>query len=248
MLKRSIEGACYGTNDDLCVNGITYDLTRDAIVEKYIPGTEYTVDGYVCDGVAIIVAVHEKCFSEETADGFRDHFYITPPADWSGASPSKIEKFIQSVCSALKMNTTLFHIEIRVNKGQIKVIEVNPRIGGGTIYDNVLISTGISLIDIYADMLCNLSVALNRPHQKDVVFGFGATIPKCGRIANISGMNVVETIAALKRIHLVVKVGDQFDGLVGERYALIVTGQTQTHRDAFAVYSKVNQEFKIEME
>lgn len=248
MLKKTIEGVCHDTNSDIEVNGTRYDLTRNIIVEKYIPGTEYTVDGYVHNGRAVVVAVHEKCFSEETADGFRDHFYITPPKSWSGSTPLEVMAFVQSVCSVLKMNTTLFHIEIRINNGEIKIVEVNPRIGGGTIYDNVLLSTGVSLTDIYADMLCNMPVTLNTPRQDGVVFGFGATIPKCGTVVKIDGMHVVKSIAGVKHVHLAINVGDRFENLVGERYALVITGQTKSHSEAFDVYNKVNQEFKIDME
>lgn len=246
IINTAIEGAHPNTCKNLRVNSVNYDLTRDVIVEEYLHGTEYAIDGYIYENEAVIAAIHQKCFGKED-EGFRDVFYISPPLNWTSEDQSKIDTLVNDVKNVLGMNNTLFHIEIRMSNGIPRIVEVNPRIGGGTITENIFMSTGICLIGVFANILCGNQIIRSQPLQRGVVYDFGITIPKAGRVMAIHGYDKIKEVNGIKHTQLYVKLGDEVKSVIGERFAFMCNGQVSSHDEAFAVFDKINKLVSIEM-
>lgn len=246
ICSANIEGRNVSCSD-IVVNGRQYDLTRDILLEEYLEGCEYTVDGFVYDKAANIAAIHQKLYGSEDG-GFRDKLYLTPPFNWSPNDNLQIETFISSVVRTLQMDMTLFHIEIRIVGNEPKVIEVNPRLGGGNIQENIALSKGVSLIDIYADMLCGMDVEMNPAREPNIVYDFGVTLPRSGRIVSIDGLEEIKKEHGLKELILCVKPGDTVKHLIGERFALFCSGIAKTHVEALEFYERANRCISVNVE
>ncbi len=245
--KTPIEGIHPLYCKNVLVNDVAYDLTRDFLLEEYLNGKEYSVDGYIYNGTVVVAGVHQKYFSSEE-DGFRDRLYVTPPANWSDTDQHKVENLINDVQNALGMDNTLFHIEIRMVEGEPKIIEINPRLGGGMIQENIVLSAGISLIDILADIICDRNVPLNPPQRDGVSFDFGVVIPRSGKVKSITGIEEIKRMDGIRGVRSFVHVGEEIKNLVGERFFLFCHGHVQTHEGAIHLYNQANNLFHYEIE
>jgi hypothetical protein len=104
---------------------------RDYILmEAYLPGYEYSMEGYADNiGRAVYCVAQQKLNSQETPC-FRDFLYQVPPC----TELVKQQETVDDVLSKLNYKNWPYHIELREDEnGGFKVVEVNPRVGGGSI-------------------------------------------------------------------------------------------------------------------
>jgi hypothetical protein len=101
----------------------------EILIESFIPGHEYAIEGVVTDGRFTAFAVFDK---PDPLDGpfFEESIYVTPPAisaeaDWA------IRDAVQSAVSALGLRNGPIHAECRVNSDGVYVLEVAARPIGG---------------------------------------------------------------------------------------------------------------------
>jgi len=217
----------------------SYNLNADAFVEEYISGDEYTVDGYVVDGAAVVVAVQQKIFSIENEGGFRDVFYMTEPMSWDALKNRAVVCYVDKVVALLGIDSTPFHIEIRINGSRIDLIEVNAKVGGGMVAENVIASTGMSLVDVYADIVCGLTVPVEPPCQIKIAYGIGVLIEGEGVVRSIEGLDEIKKIAGVECLKQNVSIGETVDAS-GEFYALLFSGTVESHEKAVDIYHYAN--------
>jgi biotin carboxylase len=109
---------------------IERDAVHDAaLVEAFIPGSEYAIEGVLTAGAFQPFAIFDK---PDPLDGpfFEETIYLTP----SRQSPAIQEAIIDSVAraaSALGLRHGPIHAECRVNGSGVYILEVAPRPIGG---------------------------------------------------------------------------------------------------------------------
>jgi biotin carboxylase len=101
----------------------------DMIVEGFVPGREYAVEGLVTDGRFRALAIIDK---PDPLDGpfFEETIYITP----SMAAPAVQQAIVSAIgdaVSAIGLRHGPIHAECRVNDGGVWVLEVAARPIGG---------------------------------------------------------------------------------------------------------------------
>ncbi len=100
------------------------------LMEIYLSGQEYSMEGYADSGCQTLFSVGQKKLDSQEVPCFRDILYQAPPT----AALRKQHDVITNVLNKLKYQEWPYHIELRENgHGECKVIEVNPRVGGGSI-------------------------------------------------------------------------------------------------------------------
>lgn len=183
-----------------------YDICRSLLVEKYINGTEYSVEGIVNEGNVHVLTIHEKTRLLEKEGLVLDQEYLSPPLNISVAQ--QIEKRTVESITALKIKDTVFHAEVRFDGKNVYIIEINPRVGGGYINDSVLLKTGVSLRE------CALQQAIGEPIRLNIKKDDSATMYLIvstniqGRIKSISGIDEVKLMPQVKKTKFYYKVGD----------------------------------------
>lgn len=100
------------------------------IVEDYIEGKEYSIEGLVTGNELSIVQITEK-----TTGGFPYNVELQhiQPASLSTFIEHKIQKVLCGAIKVLKLKNCAIHAEIKIFNDQVYIIEIGPRLGGGFI-------------------------------------------------------------------------------------------------------------------
>jgi biotin carboxylase len=142
------------------VKGIQAKADRDAgelglVVEQFIPGREFALEGILDDGQLTTLALFDK---PDPLNGpyFEETLYVTP-SRLPEPRQQQIQRSVQRACSVAGLVTGPVHAEMRVNGEDVWLLEVAARsIGGlcGTALTHVL---GMTLEELI------LRQALGRP-------------------------------------------------------------------------------------
>ncbi len=99
------------------------------LIESFIPGHEYAIEGVVTDGRFTAFAVFDK---PDPLDGpfFEESIYVTPPSVSADLERAILDA-VQAAVSALGLRHGPVHAECRVNSEGIYVLEVAARPIGG---------------------------------------------------------------------------------------------------------------------
>lgn len=221
------------------------DVSDEFLLEEYLIGDEYTADGYKAGGDVTVAIFNQKFFSLED-DGFRDVLYITPPRDLNDALKEKTKKVVCNALKTLGVNDSLFHIEFRVVDGEPKIIEINPRLGGGLVDENVRAAAGISLIEIYADIICGKPVPKTLPSLNGIHLDVGVFIANEGKVKKIAGVDEIKAMKGVEKVFLNVSEGDVISRIKGERYALYCSAHAASYEEALRLYKNIEGTLKLE--
>ncbi len=102
---------------------------EEALVESFIPGREYAVEGVLTQGTFRALAVFDK---PDPLDGpfFEETIYVTPSVDASTAQRRMLDT-VAAAARALGLRHGPVHAECRVNTAGVHVLEVAARPIGG---------------------------------------------------------------------------------------------------------------------
>ena len=99
------------------------------VLETFIPGREYAVEGVVEDGTLRVLAVFDK---PDPLDGpfFEESIYVTPSAE-PADEQRRMAQAVANAVAALGLRHGPVHAECRVNEAGVFVLEVAARPIGG---------------------------------------------------------------------------------------------------------------------
>lgn len=120
----------------------------NVILEEYIPGREFSVEGVVIRGEIKYLGVTESHTSGAPYFVGTGHDFFSHHRD-----REKIEEFIEQVIRCLNFNDCPFHIEVKGTPRGYEIIEVHSRYGGAMIMELVEASTKFKSFSGYIDLL-----------------------------------------------------------------------------------------------
>lgn len=116
-----------------------------AIVEEYIEGEEFSVEGYVQDSEIHIISITKKFLTPEPL--FIEMGHIVT-ANLNENTQIAIENYVHEVVKALKINLGVFHAELRVDGQGPVLMEIAGRLPGCRIPDLIQLAKGINFYEI----------------------------------------------------------------------------------------------------
>jgi hypothetical protein len=125
----------------------------ELIIEEYLPGTEFSVDGPVVGGRFHPVLAVERPEHDDT----RHHnagLQIHPPQqDHVRAGVRALSETIGTLCADLRIDQLWLHVEGRADEdGRTELIEINPRPAGGMYSAAIHETSGIDPIEAFISM------------------------------------------------------------------------------------------------
>ena len=115
------------------------------LVEEFIEGAEYSIEGLHCDGKSEVIQFTEKRTTEFPFNVELGHIQ---PANISEENKEAIRQIVGMIGNALKFEKCPSHTELKINERGIFVIETSPRLGGDYITSALTpLSTGINIED-----------------------------------------------------------------------------------------------------
>lgn len=115
------------------------------LVEEFIKGPEYSIEGLHYDGKSEVIQFTEKKTTEFPYNVELGH---KQPANLTEEQRNNIREIVNKIGNALNFENCPSHTELKINDRGIFVIETSPRLGGDYITSTLTpLSTGINLED-----------------------------------------------------------------------------------------------------
>ncbi|MFJ1705427.1 ATP-grasp domain-containing protein [Kitasatospora sp. NPDC088346] len=221
-------------------------LIERALVEEYLDGPEYSVEGYVLDGVTTVVAVTEKFLVPEPHFAEIGH---QVPADLEPALEAGIEAYVAEVVEAVGLSVGPFHCELRVTPQGPALVEIGARMGGDRIADLVELARGVSLPRVWLAALLGLTTEATGafPGPTAAVAGIHFfTAPAEHTFERAAGLDEALALPGVRNVQIDAVPGDPVHPLVDFRCRLgHAVFTADSHRDAAATRGALGATVRI---
>lgn len=129
-----------------------FGTTAEVVVEEYLDGVEFSIDGPVLDGHFHPLYVVEK----PGHDDGRHHdagVLVSPPPTLPAAAAGALAAMLTGLATALELESAWWHAEGRMTTdGRVELLEVNPRPGGGPYRPAIIRTCGVDPLDAMIKM------------------------------------------------------------------------------------------------
>jgi biotin carboxylase len=187
------------------VRALQDDALDTIVIESYIDGAEYAVEGVLEGGRLQLLAIFDK---PDPLEGpfFEETIYVTPsraPAD----DQASIRRAIEQAVRAIGLHHGPIHAECRVNAAGVFVLEVAARPIGGLCARALRFSdgtAGIGLEELLLRHATGESVARWRP-QADASGVMMIPIPSAGTYRRVDGVEDATRVEGIEDVRITAK-------------------------------------------
>lgn len=187
---------------------------RAVMIEEFIDGTEFTVDGLKIENDYIVTAISEKehySYNENVAKR------LIFSQNNERFDYDELRKINTKMVSVLGLPFGITHAEYKYCNGRFYLIEIAARGGGTRISSDIVpIMSGINGNEIYLKTLLNENVEII-PRNKHAYSMLGFFDIKSGTVRNISGVEEAKKYEGVIDIELEIVVGDKLDKAKDDR-------------------------------
>jgi biotin carboxylase len=208
---------------DVCQTGST---PQRILVEDFIPGAEFAVEGLLRGGVLEVLAVFDK---PDPLNGpfFEETIYVTP-----SQQPARLQQDIaatvQAATRALGLTAGPVHAEVRCNDTGIWMLEVAARSIGGLCARTLRFGMGMSLEELILRHAVGLPIAslLREDRAAGVLM---LPIPRAGLLREVRGQDAARHLPGIEGVVITIPKGERLVPLPeGDRYLGFVFARAQT--------------------
>ena len=163
-------------------NAVGFSRSRQVILEEYVDGREFSVEYISHNGRHYFLQITDKVTSGAPRFVEMQHHQ---PADISAEVHREIREMVEKALTALKIENSPSHTEIKLNsRGELYIIETGARMGGGHITsDLVRLSTGYDFVDGAVKLALNRFEEPVLPlHMYSGVYFYSKLAPEIGDV------------------------------------------------------------------
>jgi biotin carboxylase len=187
------------------------------LVEEFMPGDEVAIEGVVSKGLLTTLAIFDK---PDTRGGpFFPETIMVTPSRHSARDQDEIRRVAEAAVKGLGLTQGPVHVELRLDGGVVRVIEVAARSIGGLCSRSL--SFGLMNTTLETLILRN-AIGLEKPELKRENTASGVLmlpVPRSGRLRSVDGVTMAREIKGITGIDIMMKQGEQVMALPeGDRY------------------------------
>lgn len=173
------------------------------VVEEFIPGKEYALEGLLNQGELSVLALFDK---PDPLDGpyFEETIYVTP-SRLPQAMQREIADTVRRACELAGLNSGPVHAEMRVNGQGVWMLEVAARSIGGLCGRVLRHALGMSLEEVLLRQALGLPVP--QAQARGAAGVMMIPVPKRGIYQGVSGMEVARRIPGITDIQIALEPG-----------------------------------------
>lgn len=177
------------------------------LVEEYIEGPEYSIEGLHYNGKAEVIQFTEKKTTEFPYNVELGH---KQPANLTEEQKDSIREIVTKIGKALRLENCPSHTELKINERGIFVIETSPRLGGDYITSTLVpLSTGINMEEQLLHIALGEKVD-STTGRFNKASGVCFLYLPCGKVTAIDdAIREVKTWSNVKVFSTSLKVGDE---------------------------------------
>lgn len=220
----------------------------EVIVEQYMEGTMYSIDGYV-DNVGKLTqlpAVYVKTGQDIGIDDFFN-YRVSTPTKLTEEEEAKAQECGDKAVRSLALRSCMVHMEfMKLDEGW-KVLEIDARMGG---HRDFMYREAFGIPHGLNDLLTRMGEpVLVKKKKKHHTVCFNLFAKQSGRIKAIKGLKKVRELKSLKILEIVTKVGEK-TGLSKDGYKKVVDVfmSNESREDLLADARRMEKAVTIELE
>ena len=217
------------------------------LAESFAPGDEIAVEGLITDGELEVLAVFDK---PDTSPGpfFPETLFITP-SRLSGTTLVEAERMAAAAVGALGLTSGPVHIELRVDDGRARVIEVAARSIGGLCSRSL--SFGLMGTTLESLILRN-AIGSGRKSLRRQPVASGVLMiptPETGTLAGVVGQEETLAIGGITGIDFTIRPGGRVVAPPeGDRYLGFVYARADTPDEVEAALRKASFNLQVQLD
>lgn len=188
------------------VRAITGDSDGDLVIESYMDGQEVAVEGLLRDGELTVLAIFDKP-DTPTGPAFPETILVTP-ARMPEADRRECMRVSESAVRGLGLRHGPVHIELKMDHGRARVIEVAARSIGGLCSRSL--SFGLMGTTLESMILRN-ALGLDKPELRREPHASGVLmipIPRHGTLRAVDGLGEAREVEGVTGIDLTIQAGE----------------------------------------
>lgn len=199
------------------IRSIIGDPAATLLAEEYMGGDEVAVEGVIRDGELTVLAIFDK---PDTRRGpaFPETIFVTPTR-LTTPQVAECTRVAEAALTALGLAHGPVHIELRVDEGKARVIEVAARSIGGLCSRSL--DFGLLGTSLEALILRN-AIGMDKPELKRSNHASGVLmvpIPSSGTVVAIDGIEETRAIEGVSGVDITIKPGETVrEPPYGDRY------------------------------
>ena len=217
------------------------------IAEEYMTGDEIAIEGMLSDGELTTLAIFDK---PDTSEGpyFPETLFVTP-SRFDERVLTEAERVASAGVRAMGLAWGPVHIEMKVDKGRVRIIEIAARSIGGLCSRSLnfgLMGTSLESL-ILANALGTPKTNLRRePASSGVLM---IPTPETGILRAVEGVDEVRSIKGVTGIDLTMVPGDKVVAPPdGDRYLGFVYARSDQPQQVESVLRKAMSKLKVQLE
>lgn len=192
------------------------------LVEEYIEGPEYSIEGLHYDGKNEVIQYTEKTTTEFPYNVELEH---KQPANLTEELKNDIRELVSKIAKCMHFENCPSHTELKINERGVFIIETSPRLGGDYITSTLVpLSTGINMEDqlLHIALGEEVDIQIGRMEKAAGVCFF--CLPEGVVIKIDSQINEVATWPRVYGFELKLKEGDEVHRITSslERYGQVI--------------------------
>jgi len=166
---------------------------KRVIAEKFMEGTELTIEGLSINGLHHILAISDKF---KPSGSYRVATQLTYPAAISTALEQQVVALLCKAYDSAHVDNTPTHSEVILTSEGPKIVEISCRGGGFYVFSRIVeAASGYDIVANWTRMCAGDVVENVRNMRKGVVLGFYAAQP--GRMVCVSGLEEAQAIEGI---------------------------------------------------
>lgn len=115
------------------LGGRAWNPRRQILIEGFIDGDEFSIEGYIAGGTVQVLLIQEKLrWRTDVALPF-ETLNLAPTPNLSSEEYQRLERATAAALFDLGLDNTFFHVEVKQDAGRVGIVEINPRLGGGSV-------------------------------------------------------------------------------------------------------------------
>ena len=107
-----------------------HSRTGGVIVERFVGGTEISVNGYVVDGALVFVQASDRVVWPQFTGLIRKHVVPSAVLDNDAVAAHAVTELLQAVCERVGLTQGPVYAQMKVEDGTPHIIELTPRLDG----------------------------------------------------------------------------------------------------------------------
>lgn len=226
---------------DVCRPG---SAPQSILVEDFIPGAEFALEGLLRGGVLETLAIFDK---PDPLNGpfFEETIYVTPSRQ-PDAVQAEMAHTVQRATRALGLTEGPVHAEVRRNEAGTFMLEVAARSIGGLCARTLRFGMGVSLEELILRHAVGLPIqSLRREERAAGVLML--PIPRPGVLRQVRGQEEARQVPGIEGVVLTVPAGERLVPLPeGDRYLGFVFARGPSAADVERALRTAQQHLVVE--